>query len=114
MNNIKNCAKILKSFSDENRLRITFMLLNRPLCVCEINEILDIALSTISAHLKNMKYNGIIEDTKEGRWVIYKLVDNENIINLINFLYDKVKDDPVVLNDKRKLLTLERQNLMCR
>lgn len=50
MNNIKNCEKILKLFYNENRLRISFMLLNRPLCVREINEILDITLSTFSTY----------------------------------------------------------------
>lgn len=113
MDSLKNFTKILKTLSDENRLRIAFMLLYKPLCVCEINEVLDIALSTISAHLKSMKYSGIIEDKKEGRWVIYKIVNNDNLIELIKYLYDKVKDDPVVIRDMEKLLTLNRQNIKC-
>jgi len=60
-----------------------------------------------------MKYSGIIEDKKEGRWVIYKIVNNDNLIELIKYLYDKVKDDPVVIRDMEKLLTLNRQNIKC-
>jgi ArsR family transcriptional regulator len=67
---------IFKALSDENRLRILLMLKQRPLCVCEIHEVLNIALSTISAHLKLMKNAGLIEDEKDGRWVIYRLSKN--------------------------------------
>ena len=61
---------IFKALGDENRLRILLMLRQRPLCVCEIHEVLDIALSTLSAHLKHMKNTGLIEDEKDGRWVL--------------------------------------------
>lgn len=81
--------------------------------MCEVNAILEIALSTISAHLKSMKYSGIIEGEKEGRWVIYKLVDNKDILDFINYLYNKVKNDPVVLQDKKKLSKLDKDHLMC-
>ena len=67
---------IFKALSDENRFRILLMLKQRPLCVCEMHEVLHIALSTISAHLKLMKNTGLIKDEKDGRWVIYRLSEN--------------------------------------
>lgn len=57
-------------------LRILLMLKTRPLCVCEMDEVLNIVLSTISLHLKLMKSIGLLEDEKEGRWVVYKLAKN--------------------------------------
>jgi ArsR family transcriptional regulator len=96
---MKNIAQVLKALSDENRLRIVMMLKNRPMCVCEINEVLDIALSTISSHLKTLKYAGIIEDKKDGRWIIYKLnTDNEFIEDLLNFLYLHLKTSDIIIN----------------
>ena len=70
---MKDIANLFKILGDENRLRILLMLKVRSLCVCEINEVLDIALSTISQHLKLMRSSGYITDHKEGRWVIYSL-----------------------------------------
>ena len=99
MDNLKKMSTVLKSLSEENRLRIAFMLLHRPLCVCEINEILHIALSTISAHLKNMKYAGIIEDEKDGRWVTYRLSNDPEIVDMIKYLYEKVASDKTICED---------------
>ena len=70
---MKEMINIFKALSDENRARIIMMLKIRPLCVCEIYEVLNIALSTLSAHLKLLKNTGIIKDVKDGRWVIYDI-----------------------------------------
>ncbi|MCD8491058.1 MAG: ArsR family transcriptional regulator [Geovibrio sp.] len=45
--------EVFKALEDENRVRIAMMLRERPMCVCEIDSVLDIALSTVSSHLKN-------------------------------------------------------------
>ena len=58
---MKDMINIFKVLSDENRTRIILMLKTRPLCVCEIYEVLNIALSTISAHLKLIKNAGKME-----------------------------------------------------
>lgn len=108
MNTLKITSKVLKSLSEENRLRIAIMLLKRNLCVCEINEVLHIALSTISAHLKNLKYSGVIEDCKEGRWVVYKLTDNQEIRNFVKYLYESVKEDKTIKDDLSKIDEIDR------
>lgn len=86
------------------------MLLERKMCVCEINEILDISLSTISAHLKTLKYARIIEDSKDGRWVEYKLVDDEELVRFIRNIYEKLKDDPLVIKDRVILSNITRES----
>ncbi len=98
---MKDYLNIFKALSDENRLRILLMLKMRPLCVCEIYEVLNIALSTISAHLKLMKNIGLIEDEKEGRWVIYRLgKDNSFLHELLEALEKKLQNDQKILNDR--------------
>lgn len=113
MDNLKRIGSILKSLSEENRLRIAFMLLQKPLCVCEINEILQIALSTISAHLKNMKYAGIIEDEKDGRWVVYKLSNNPEIVGFVEYLYKKMANDITVCSDIENSQKIDRYTCYC-
>jgi len=100
---------IFKALSDENRLRILLMLKQRPLCVCEMHEVLLIALSTISAHLKLMKNTGLITDEKDGRWVIYRLSENIFLHELLGKLEKELQSDPTVQNDKAIISRITRE-----
>jgi ArsR family transcriptional regulator len=107
MNVIANYLKIL---GDENRLRILLMLNIRPLCVCEINEVLEIALSTISQHLKLMKSSGCIKDHKEGRWVIYSLDSNNNFVKkMVRFLEKELTGDERFERDRNTIASITRE-----
>ena len=68
-------VKLLKALADENRLRIMQALEIKPLYVCELSALLDLADSTVSKHLSLLREAGYVEDRKEGRWVKYQLPD---------------------------------------
>ncbi len=107
---MKNYLNIFKVLSDENRLRILLMLRKRPLCVCEMYEVLNIALSTISAHLKIMRSIGLIEDAKDGRWVIYRLVEKESfLMEILERLEAKLKKNPVITQDLVTISKITRE-----
>ena len=108
--NMKNLTAVLKTLSDENRLRIFLMLKGRPLCVCEIYEILDIALSTLSQHLRLMKTAGMVSDRKDGRWVIYSLnIESGMVKRVIDFLDREIGEDEIVLQDRRRVAEISRE-----
>ena len=44
------------------RMRAAAMLRSGELCLCQITEVLKLAPSTVSAHLKELKRAGLIED----------------------------------------------------
>jgi len=46
------------------------------LCVCQIIELLELAPSTISKHMSILKQARLVESTKNGKWVYYRLADN--------------------------------------
>jgi len=107
---MKRYLNIFKALGDENRVRIVLMLMMRPMCVCEITEVLNIALSTISAHLKLLKSAGVIEDEKDGRWVIYRLVkDNEFFNDLLHLLEERLQNDEKVIRDRRIISHITRE-----
>ncbi|BAI81129.1 transcriptional regulator, AsrR family [Deferribacter desulfuricans SSM1] len=108
---MKKTSEIFKSLGEINRLRIALLLSERPMCVCEINEVLHIALSTISAHLKHLKYAGIIVDEKEGRWITYRLSENPFIQKLIKDIKEELKDDEQFLSDKEKASNVTRETI---
>ena len=70
---MRELLKTLKAAGDESRLRILNMLRRRSLCVCEIAEVLGLAQSTVSRHLKILEDCGLLERTKDGLWVEYRL-----------------------------------------
>ena len=107
---MRDYLDILKALGDENRLRIVMMLKIRPLCVCEMHEVLNIALSTISAHLKLMRSIGILDDEKDGRWVIYRLLKEDTFLNrLLDVLEEELKDDQRIQNDRRMIFSITRE-----
>ncbi|MFW6181533.1 MAG: ArsR/SmtB family transcription factor [Spirochaetota bacterium] len=112
---MKELLSILKALSDENRMRILLMLRIRPVCVCEIEEVLDIALSTVSQHLRVLKYAGLIGDTKEGRWVIYHLVeDNPHLASLLPGIERAAGGDPLIRRDREKIMNMDRESCAMR
>ncbi|HHE38083.1 MAG TPA: ArsR family transcriptional regulator [Candidatus Cloacimonetes bacterium] len=46
---------MFKALGDKTRLRIVLMLKVKPICVCEIREIIGTSLSTISNHLERCR-----------------------------------------------------------
>ena len=63
----------LKALADESRLRIVWMLEQRPLCACEIQAVLGLAQSTVSRHLQILEDIGFIASERAGPWKNYRL-----------------------------------------
>jgi len=108
-------TEFFKALSDTNRLRILLMLKKRSMCVCEIDEILEIALSTISTHLKQLKNQGLISSRKNGRWVVYSLSDDKALNELLTDVEKNIEDDPQYIQDINKLnsITVENSSRSC-
>jgi ArsR family transcriptional regulator len=99
-----NKVDLFKALADENRLRILSMLRVRNLCVCEINAILNVAMSTISSHLKILRNSGLVSSTKDGRWIIYSLnKSDEEINNLLDTALNYIADQEKIKEDTKQL-----------
>jgi DNA-binding transcriptional ArsR family regulator len=64
-----------KALGHPVRLRILALLRAGELCVCQINAVIRLAPSTVSAHLADLRRAGLVEERKSGRWVHYRLAD---------------------------------------
>lgn len=65
----RQLVQTFKALGDQNRLNILAMLLQEPLFVCEISQMLHLAFSTTSQHLTILRNAELISDTKVGKWV---------------------------------------------
>lgn len=66
-------ARWFHAMSDEARVQIVEMLSHKERCVCELEQVLGIAQSRLSFHLRVLKDAGLLADRKEGRWMYYNL-----------------------------------------
>ncbi len=61
------------ALSDPLRVRTIEYLRQRELCVCELCQLLGIAQSKLSFHLKALKAAELVHARQEGRWIYYRL-----------------------------------------
>ena len=65
--------KPLRALGDESRLRILWMLEERYLCVCELQEGLGLSQSTVSRHLQLLEEAGFVISERDGLWKNHRL-----------------------------------------
>jgi ArsR family transcriptional regulator, arsenate/arsenite/antimonite-responsive transcriptional repressor len=70
---MKDFLNITKALADENRLRMLMALEGGEVCVCQITELMGLAMSTVSKHLSVLYQAGLVKARKEGRWMYYSL-----------------------------------------
>ncbi|MEN6327236.1 MAG: metalloregulator ArsR/SmtB family transcription factor [Syntrophomonas sp.] len=64
---------MFKALGEPTRLKIVKLLAARELCVCDLEEIMQISQPRISQHLKVLKYAGLVNERKEGQRCICSL-----------------------------------------
>lgn len=110
MDDLLNVFNIL---SDKTRLRILLLLLNKDLCVCEIYAALDMSQPRVSRQLAILKQSRLIKDRREGKWIYYKIDDNEYtkcLRTILSLLPDWLSDDEVYNYDKSMLQKISSNN----
>lgn len=111
---MNNLIKIFKALSDKNRLRILLMLTKRRLCVCEIQYILGLAISTVSKHLTILRDAGFVTDEKEGKWVYYSLntaTKDIMLTQMVLILPFYLNDDKIIQADLDKVNNLTQEDI---
>lgn len=67
--------EIFKALADDNRLRIINILRDLSLCVCDIENALDLIQTNVSRNLKILKDANIVKSEKKAQWQYYSLTD---------------------------------------
>jgi ArsR family transcriptional regulator len=70
---MEETVKIFKALADESRVRILWMLEERPLCVCELQASLGLSQSSVSRHLQTLEESGFVVSQRSGAWKDYRL-----------------------------------------
>jgi len=68
---MRDLVKVYKALSDESRLRVLNLLLERECCVCEVMQALGISQSKASRILSALYDVGFLKLRKDGLWSLY-------------------------------------------
>lgn len=82
---IEEGAESLKALASPVRLKILFTLKDKPMCVTDLEQELGISQSSLSQHLRTLRYKGIVAKTRKGNKVYYT-ISSEAFRELLNLL----------------------------
>jgi ArsR family transcriptional regulator len=114
---MEDLIKALKALSDETRLRIIKILLERECCVCEIMQALDISQSRASRNLGILQDAGFLKARRDGLWIIYSVdwqTANRHAISLARLLGKSPLSDEVLAQDVERLKHATRVGTGCK
>lgn len=106
---LRDVTAITKALADETRVRVLMTLTRGELCVCQIVELIGLATSTMSKHMSILRQAGLVESRKEGRWIYYRLADDEApsaVQGALAWLAETLSRDPQVGRDRQRVATI--------
>lgn len=108
---MQDLIKAMKALSDETRLRMLNLLLERECCVCEVMQALDISQTRASRNLSALYDAGFLKLRKDGLWSLYS-IDREGMEEYYSDLVDAVRKalegNKLVDADRERLREVER------
>ncbi len=114
---MQDLIKVMKALSDETRLRILKVLLEKECCVCEIMQALDISQSRASRNLGILQESGFLKARRDGIWIVYS-VDwqpaNRYATSLAKLLRDTLVSNEILEKDRERLKHAVRVGPGCR
>jgi len=98
-------VRAMKTLSDETRLRILSLLLERECCVCEVMQALDISQSTASRSLGVLYDAGFLKVRREGQRSYYSIIDGPHdfYLELVDVVRKALEGNQVVEADRERL-----------
>ena len=108
---MRELVKAFKALSDETRLRILNLLLERECCVCEVMQALGISQTRASRNLNTLHDAGFLKLRKEGLWSLYS-IDKEEMREYFPYLVEAVRraleGNEVATSDRERLKQARR------
>jgi DNA-binding transcriptional ArsR family regulator len=101
ISSLGNAVDISRALGHPARLRTVAMLRAGELCVCQITEVLQLAQSTVSSHLRELRRAGLITERKDGRWVYFALSADRQAGPWLDAALSTAGADPQVEADAR-------------
>lgn len=113
---MRELIKAYKALTDESRLRVLSLILERECCVCEVMQVLEISQSKASRILSVLYDVGFLKLRKEGLWSLYS-IDWEGMSaylkNILEVTRETLKGNKRIEADRIRLRSAERVGPAC-
>lgn len=103
---MREMVKIAKALADESRIRMLKLLLERDICVREMQEIMGISQPQASKNMKILMDAGFLRRWREGKCVAYVAEINNNnrfCKAILDTLAESLSDNAVISQDRERL-----------
>ncbi len=116
---LDDAIAITKALGDTQRVRALMALRHGELCVCQLTELLNLAPSTVSKHMSQLKQACLVEFRKDGRWTYYRLCADDlfpEAISAIAWLEETLGEDSQIRADAERLKAIIKigREVLCR
>ena len=100
-----NLVETFRAFAEPSRLRILHLLLQQPLCVCHLQELLDLPQVNVSQHLAYLRKAGLVEFSRVQTWKVYRWQSpRSRAVELsLRCVAESAKSDPALTSDLKRL-----------
>ena len=103
--NLQFGSQIFKSFSEEARVRIMFLLFNETeLSISDIEHVLDFTQTKTSRHITYLKHAGLLKSRKQDQWVFYQI--KEEVLGMVSQIFKFLNKDLQLQKDLETLKVL--------
>lgn len=113
---MRELVKVYKALSEESRLRVLNLLLERECCVCEVMQALEISQSKASRILSALYDVGFLKLRKDGLWSLYS-VDWDgmglHLKDIVEATRRAFEGNKQMETDRERLKMAERVGLGC-
>jgi Predicted transcriptional regulators len=89
--NITRMAAVFQALQSDTRLKILFLLRQKEMCVCELEQALSVTQSAISHGLRTLRQLDLVRVRREGKFTIYYIAD-EHVRTLIEMCLEHVEE----------------------
>ena len=113
---MRELVRAFKSLSDDTRLRMLNLLLERECCVCEVMQALDISQTRASRNLSALYDAGFLKLRKDGLWSLYSIDREgmeEHFSDMVEAVRKGLEGNEVVILDRERLKKAERVGPGC-
>jgi ArsR family transcriptional regulator len=113
---MQELIKAMKALSDETRLRMLNVLMERECCVCEIMQALNVSQTRASRNLGILEAAGFLKSRREGLWMLYAIDwsgANRYATSLARLIKESAVRHDVLTEDRKRLKKAQRVGLKC-
>ena len=87
MRKARKASDFLKALSNESRLLLLCLLVERERSVSELEELMSLRQPNVSRQLARLRLDGLVDARRDGKTVYYRLASND-VLRMIDVIYD--------------------------